>query len=287
MNTVKTFMLLLLLTFLLLGVGMALGGIPGLIMAFIFSMMLNLFAYWKSDKIALTMTRAKAVSEEEDRELHRIVEEEALLARVPKPRVYMIDSDSPNAFATGRNPQHAAVAVTRGIRKLLNREELGGVIAHELAHIGNRDTLIMTMAAAIAGAIAMLAFWAQWSLIFGGMGRGRGGGGQGGYMGLIVMLAIIILMPIAATIVRLAISRSREYQADITGAKTSGKAWALASALEKLERGTQLQPMKVNDGVSHLFIVHPLKSGLTASLFATHPPIAERVSRLQNMQIGW
>ncbi len=280
MNTIKTFFLLIVLTSLLVGVG-AIWGLTGIIVALVFSLVMNLFAYWRSDKIALTMARAKSVSEEDDPELHRIVEYQAQQANIPKPRVYVIENDSPNAFATGRNPQHAAVAVTSGIRKLLSRDELAGVIAHELAHIGNRDTLIMTMAAAIAGAIAMIAFWAQWSLIFGGFGgRGRGGGGQGNYLTLIAMLAIIILMPLAATIVRLAISRAREYQADDTGAKTSGNPLALAGALAKLEKGTQVRPMKVNDAVSHLFIVNPLRSGFTERLFSTHPPMAERIRRL-------
>lgn len=282
-NTFKTGILLLLLTGILMGVG-ALWGLGGVIVALVLSLILNFATYWWSDKIALKMARAKPVSEDEDRELHQIVEEQAYLARMPKPKLWIIHNDSPNAFATGRSPNHAAVAVTDGIRRLLTREELSAVIAHELAHVGNRDTLIMTIAAAIAGAITWIAIMARWSMIFGGF-RGGGRGGQyGALIGIGGLLVIGIIMPIAATMIRLAISRSREFQADATGARTSGKPWALADALEKLDMGILRRPMKVNEAVSHLFIAHPFKAGFSAKMFATHPPMKERVSRLRNLR---
>ncbi|MBI2871816.1 MAG: zinc metalloprotease HtpX [Chloroflexi bacterium] len=268
------------LTGMLLLVGALIGGTGGVIVALVFSLLMNFAAYWWSDKLALAMAGAKEVSAEQDPELHRIIEDQARLAQIPKPRVCTVQSDSPNAFATGRDPKHAAVAVTSGIRRLLTRDELSGVIAHELGHIGNRDTLIMTVAAAIAGAITWIAFMARWSMMFGG-GSGRDNR-QSPYAGIIALLVIGIVMPLAAMLVRLAISRTREYQADATGARTSGQPWALADALEKLEKGTARHPMKVNEGVSHLFIVNPLKGGV-AGLFSTHPPIQERVRRLRNL----
>lgn len=282
MNTIKTFFFLMVLTALLLFIGGAVGGMTGVIIALIFSLVINLLAYWFSDKMALAMTRARQVAEREEPELYRLVGEQASLARLPMPKVYVIDSDSPNAFATGRNPQHATVAVTSGIRRLLNREELGAVLAHEMAHVGNRDTLIMTVVAAIAGAISMLAMMAQWTAIFGGFGGRDRGAGMGQ---MVSLLLIAIIMPIAATLVRLAISRAREYHADATGARTSGKPFALASALEKLEAGSHARPMKVAEGVSHLFIVNPLSGRALINLFSTHPPIPERVRRLRNMNI--
>lgn len=280
MSGLKTFFLLMVLTGMLLLVGALIGGTGGVIVALVFSLLMNFAAYWWSDKLALAMAGAKEVSAEQDPELHRIIEDQARLAQIPKPRVCTVQSDSPNAFATGRDPKHAAVAVTSGIRRLLTRDELSGVIAHELGHIGNRDTLIMTVAAAIAGAITWIAFMARWSMMFGG-GSGRDNR-QSPYAGIIALLVIGIVMPLAAMLVRLAISRTREYQADATGARTSGQPWALADALEKLEKGTARHPMKVNEGVSHLFIVNPLKGGV-AGLFSTHPPIQERVRRLRNL----
>jgi heat shock protein HtpX len=215
------------------------------------------------------------------------VDEQVQLAGLPKPRVYLIDNDSPNAFATGRNPNHAAVAVTTGIMRILNRQELGGVIAHELAHVGNRDTLIMTVVATIAMTITWIAFIARWSMLFGGFG-GRGYGGRGNQYGAMIAIAglivVAIVLPIAALLIRLAISRAREYQADATGARTSHAPWALADALEKLEAGSRRRPMKINEATSHLFIVNPLSGGTVASLFSTHPPIAERVKRLREMR---
>ncbi len=277
MNTVKTFFLLILLSGILLAVGGAVGGTTGIIIALVFALALNFFAYWSSDKIALKMAHAHPVTEQEDPELYSIVSEQASKAGLPMPNVYEIQSDSPNAFATGRNPQHATVAVTTGIRRILNRRELGGVVAHEMAHVGNRDTLIMAVVATIAGAISMLAFMAQISAIFGGFGGGRDRGGN-----IIGLLVIAIVMPLAAALVRAAISRTREFQADATGAQTSGDPLALASALEKLEMGNQARPMQVSEGASHLFIVNPLRGHSMSNLFSTHPPIQERVRRLRD-----
>jgi heat shock protein HtpX len=224
------------------------------------------------------MAHAHPVTEGEDPELFGIVAEQASLAGLPMPKVHEIASESPNAFATGRSPKKATVAVTTGIRRILTREELGAVLAHEMAHVGNRDTLIMAMVATIAGAISMLAFMAQISAIFGGMRGDRGGGGN-----IIGLLVIAIIMPLAASIIRLAISRAREYQADATGARNSGNPYALASALEKLEMGSRARPLKVAEGASHLFIVNPLSGASMAKLFSTHPPVAERVRRLREM----
>ncbi len=279
MNNLKTFFLLMVLSGILLIIGTVLGGYGGLIIALIFALGMNMFAYWTSDKIALKMAHAHPVTEQEDPELYSIVAEQAQRAGLPMPNVFEIESDSPNAFATGRNPQHATVAVTTGIRRILNREELGGVLAHEMAHVGNRDTLIMAVVATIAGAISMLAFMAQISALFGGMGGGRDRGG-----GIIGLLIIAIVMPLAAAVVRAAISRTREFQADATGAHTSGNPHALASALEKLEAGSRARPMSVAEGASHLFIVNPLKAESRASLFSSHPPLAERVRRLREIR---
>ena len=279
MNTVKTIFLMMVLSGLLVAIGAMLGGVEGLILAVVIALAMNFFAYWSSDKIALKMAHAHPVTEQEDPELYSIVAEQATLAKLPMPKVYEIESESPNAFATGRNPQHATVAVTTGIRRILNREELGGVLAHEMAHVGNRDTLIMAVVATIAGAISMLALLAQFSAIFGGFGGGRDRGGN-----MIGLLVIAIVMPLAAGLVRAAISRTREFQADASGARTSGNAYALASALEKLEMGSQARPMKVAEGASHLFIVNPLRGRSMASLFSTHPPIEERVRRLRDVR---
>lgn len=282
MNNAKTFFLMMMLSGLLLVIGYAIGGVPVLIVFLIIALVMNFFAYWFSDRMALKMARAHPVSEQEDPELYRIVSEQAGLAGLPMPKVYEIESDSPNAFATGRNPAHATVAVTTGIRRILDRHELGAVLAHEMAHVGNRDTLIMAVVATIAGAISMLAFMAQMSAIFGGMG---GKGGRGG--GIIGLLVIAIIMPIAASLVRMAISRTREFQADATGARTSGNPYALASALEKLETGSRSRPLQVAEGASHLFIVNPLSGASMAHLFSTHPPIAERVRRLRETRASF
>lgn len=297
MNAVKTGFLMMLMCGILLVVGVLLGGMTGLIVFLFLSLALNFFSYWFSDKLALKMAgRSRQVDPHEEPELHSIVDEQVAKAGIPKPKIYIIDNDSPNAFATGRNPQNASIAATTGIMRLLNREELGGVIAHELAHVGNRDTLIMTMVATVASAIAMVAWMAKFSLIFGGFGgRGRGGGGYGGMIGIGGLLLLAIVIPLLTTIVRLAISRTREYQADATGAKTSGTPLALADALEKLEMGSRQLPMEANQATAHLFIVEPMHQQAMGflngqgmmRLFSTHPPMSERVRRLREIQNGW
>ena len=286
MNTIKTFFLLMLLTGLLLAIGGAIGGQIGIIFALGFALLMNFGAYWFSDRIALSMAHARPVTQEDDPELYEMVAEQARLANMPMPRVYEIDDPSPNAFATGRNPKNAAVAATTGIRRILTREELSAVMAHEMAHVGNRDTLIMTVVATIAGAISMLAFMAQIAALFGSFGGHSDDDDNGGGGGNIISLLIIaIVMPIAATIIRMAISRAREFQADTTGAHNCGDPDALARALEKLERGAEAQPLRVNEAASHLFIVNPLSGRSMARLFSTHPPIEERVRRLRNMTV--
>ena len=284
MNHVKTFFLLMALTGLLLLIGGALGGQAGIIIALVFALAMNFGAYWFSDKIALSMAHARPITADEDPQLYQLVAEQARLANMPMPKVYEIDDPSPNAFATGRNPQNAAVAVTTGIRQILTREELAGVMAHEMAHVGNRDTLIMTVVATIAGAITMLAFMAQFAAIFSSFG-GHSDDDEGGGGNFLTLLIIAIIMPIAATIIRMAISRAREFQADQTGAHNCGNPEALARALEKLEMGSEIRPMKVNEAASHLFIVNPLSGRSMARLFSTHPPIEERVRRLREMNV--
>ena len=301
MNTFKTFILMLVMTGLLLIAGYFSFGVTGIIIFLVIALVINFLSYWKSDTLALKMAHARQVSADEDPELHQIVGEQVYNAGIPTPKVFVIENDSPNAFATGRNPKNAAIAVTTGIRRILNREELGGVIAHELAHVGNRDTLIMTTVATMAMAIAMIAMVARFAMFFGGMGGiGRGGaGGYGAMAGIVGLLVVAIVLPLVATLVRLSISRAREFQADATGAKTSGQPNALASALQKLEAGTMQRPMKVSEGVAHLYIVNPLagssgggssmalSGGGLSRLFSSHPPIAERVRRLQSMRTGW
>ncbi len=277
-NALKTVFLLALLTGLFLFMGEAIGGQGGMLFAFVLAMGMNFVSYWFSDKIALQMAGAKEVSYEEAPDLHRLVEQLATYARLPKPRVYVIDNPSPNAFATGRDPKHAAVAVTTGILRLLDTNELAGVLSHELAHVRNRDTLIATVVAAVAGAIMMLSRMAQWAMIFGGRNDDEGEG-AGSMVGSLLM---IILAPIAATLIQLAISRAREYDADATGARVLGDPNALADALEKLDAGVRVVPMEANQATAHLFIVNPLSGGLSG-LFSTHPPIQERVARLRRM----
>ncbi len=284
MNHIKTFFLLMVLTGLLLLIGGAVGGQAGLVIALVFALALNFGAYWFSDKIALSMAHARPITADDDPRLYQLVAEQARLANMPMPKVYEIDEPSPNAFATGRNPQNATVAVTTGIRHILTREELAGVMAHEMAHVGNRDTLIMTIVATIAGAITMLAFMAQFAAIFSSFG-GHSDDDEGGGGNFVTLLIIAIIMPIAATIIRMAISRAREFQADQTGAHNCGNPEALARALEKLEMGSEIRPMKVNEAASHLFIVNPLSGRSMARLFSTHPPVEERVRRLREMNV--
>ncbi len=278
-NSIKTVLLLGLMTGIILWIGQLFGGTQGMAIAFIFSLLLNFGSYWFSDKIVLAMYRARQVSEAEAPELYSIVHDIALRAHLPMPRLYIIPSESPNAFATGRNPEHAVVAVTEGILKIMNREELEGVLAHELSHVRNRDILISSVAAALAGAIMMLANMARFAAFFGGVGRDRDNEG-GGIVGLLFMS---ILAPIAAMIIQMAISRSREFLADSTGAKTLGNPLGLASALAKLQRASEVVPMEARPETAHMFIVNPLSGRSLMSLFSTHPPIEERIARLRAM----
>ena len=279
MNNVKTVVLLGSLTGLLMVIGGYFGGRSGIVIAFLFAMVLNFGSYWFSDKIVLKMYRGREVSEADAPELYAMVKDLALRGGLPMPRLYVIPGNTPNAFATGRNEHHAAVAVTEGIVGLLNRDELEGVLSHELTHIKNHDILISSIAATIAGAIMMLAGMAQWAAIF-GVGRDDDDEG-GGLVGLIVMA---ILAPIAATIIQMAISRSREYLADEGGARISGKPAGLANALEKLSSSSKNNPMNVNPSTAHLFIVKPFSGRAAMNLFSTHPPIEKRVEKLRAMQ---
>jgi heat shock protein HtpX len=273
-NTLKTTLLLTALTLFLLFMGSVFGGQRGLVMAFGLAIVMNFVSYFFSDKIALAAYRAQPVTREQLPRVYEIVERLSQKMGVPLPKIYVIPTESPNAFATGRNPQHASVAATEGILNLLNDEELEGVLAHELGHVRNRDILISSVAATLAGAITMLA---RFGFFFGGMGdrddRNRGGG--------LMALLMLILAPIAATLIQLAVSRSREYQADATGAQLTGNPYALASALRKLDAYSKRIPMQASPSTAHLFIVAPLLGGISfANLFATHPPIAKRIERL-------
>ncbi len=278
MNTVKTFILLVTLTLVLVWVGAALGGKQGMTIALLFALGMNFFSYWFSDKIVLRMYGARPVSEGEAPELYGIVRALSQKAGIPMPKVYLIDQDQPNAFATGRNPSHAAVAVTTGIMRILSRQELEGVIGHELAHIRNRDILISTIAATIAGAVSYLAQMAQWAMIFGGH---RGDDDEGGNP--IAAFVMMIVGPLAALIIQMAISRSREYAADSGGAEIAGNPRYLSGALRKLHVAAQQIPMRTNPATSHMFIVNPFSGGGILKLFSTHPPIEERIARLEAM----
>ena len=277
-NTFKTAFLLTALTLLLMMIGRAFGGQNGMMIALAVAVVMNFVSYFFSDKIALTMYRAKPVTREELPRAYQIVERLTQKIGLPMPKMDVIPTESPNAFATGRNPQHASVAVTHGILGLLTDEELEGVLAHELGHVNNRDILISSVAATIAGAITMLASMGRWAMIFGGMEGGdrdrRGGGG-----GLAALLMLIVA-PIAASLIQLAVSRSREYQADATGAHFTGNPYALASALQKLDAYSRRVPMMASASTAHLFIIQPLLGMNFANLFSTHPPIAKRIERL-------
>ena len=278
MNTLKTTFLMALLTVLLVLAGGMLGGEGGMMLAFLFALVMNGISYWFSDKIVLRMYGAKEIGRDELPSLHRIVQELTLRAQMPMPKLYLIPDQTPNAFATGRNENHAAVAVTQGILRILNEAELRGVLAHELSHVKNRDILVGTIAATMAGAVSMLANMAHWGLIFGGRSSDQREGTHP-----IVALLMIIIAPLAAMLVQMAISRSREYGADATGAAISADPLSLASALRKLQRGVEQIPMDANPATAHMFIVNPLTGGGWMSLFSTHPPLEERIKRLERM----
>jgi heat shock protein HtpX len=280
-NTVKTALLLGALTGLLMLVGGLIGGKGGVYIAFIFAVILNFGSYWFSDKIVLKMYKAQEVSESSVPDLYNIVRNLALKASLPMPRVFIIPEETPNAFATGRNEKHAVVAVTEGIIRILKKEELEGVIAHELSHIKNKDMLISSMAATIAGAISMLATMAQWAAIFGG---GRSSDEDNGGGGIIGLIAMAIFAPLAAAVIQMAISRSREYLADAGGANITKNPYGLASALEKLTKASQVIPMDAKPSTAHLFIVNPLSGKAFLKLFSTHPPLEERIARLRSMR---
>lgn len=280
-NTVKTTLLLATLTGLFLVIGGAIGGQSGMLFALLLAVVMNMGAWWFSDTVALKMSGAREVTAAEMPDLHNLVSTLSQRANLPKPRVYLIESMSPNAFATGRSPSKGAVAVTTGIMSILNRDELAGVIAHELAHIKNRDTLISSIAATFAGAVSMLADMVMWGMIFGGFG-GSEEEEDGGMAGMAGGLLTMILAPISAMLIQMAISRSREYTADATGAQILGNPLPLATALEKLEAMVHQRPMEVRPATSHLYIVNPILGGLGA-LFRTHPETAKRVAKLRAM----
>ena len=278
MNTLKTTFLMALLTVLLVTAGGAMGGEGGMMLAFLFALIMNGVSYWFSDKIVLRMYGAKEISTDEAPTLYRIIRDLTLRAQMPMPKLYLIPQEAPNAFATGRDEKHAAVAVTEGILRILDERELRGVLAHEISHIKNRDILIGTIAATMAGAISMLANMAHWGMIFGGRSSENREGGHP-----IVALLMIIVAPLAAMLVQMAISRSREFGADATGATISGDPSSLANALRKLERGAQRIPLEANPATAHMFIVNPLTGGGLMTLFSTHPPMEERIRRLEGM----
>ncbi|MCL1926910.1 MAG: zinc metalloprotease HtpX [Syntrophorhabdaceae bacterium] len=279
-NTLKTTFLLALLTVIFVLVGNVIGGQSGMMIAFGMAVVMNIGSYWFSDKIVLRMYNAKQVSESEDPQLYAMVNRLSLAAGIPMPKVYVIPQDSPNAFATGRNPKNAAVAVTSGIRRLLSEDELEGVMAHEIAHVSNRDILIGTIAATLAGAIMMLANIARFAAIFGGGGNRDNRGGGGG----LVLLVSVIVAPLAAMLVQMAISRSNEYRADASGARFCGRPESLANALEKISAWANKVPMAASPATAHMFILSPLTGGGLKSLFSTHPPTGKRVERLLAMR---
>lgn len=277
MNTLKSTLLLVGLMLVLVLVGERVGGERGMILAFLLSVAMNFTAYFFSDKIALAMYRAQPVTREQLPRAYEVVERLAAKEGLPMPKIYVLPTESPNAFATGRNPQHASVAVTHGILELLTDEELEGVLAHELGHVKNRDILTSSIAATLAGAITMIARMGYWASLFGGFGGRESRDREGGGLGALLM---IIVAPIAATLIQLAVSRSREYEADSTGAHTTGNPYALASALQKLENYSKRLPLQASPSTAHLFIVAPLLGGGFGNLFSTHPPTRERIRRL-------
>jgi len=274
-SMIKTGMLMAALTAVFMVAGQAIGGSNGMVLALVMAIGMNFFSYWFSDKMVLKMSGAKEATQAEEPELHQMVAQLAKRAELPMPKVYIIHKDTPNAFATGRNPDHAAVAVTTGLKRILKKDELEGVLAHELAHIKNRDILISTVAATMAGAIGTMASMAQYAAIFGGRSRDSNGGG-----GMIGSIAMMILAPLGASLLQMAISRSREYQADATGAAICGHPQSLASALQQLENLNRQRPMDVNPATAQMYIVNPLSRDRLAKLFSTHPPMQERIKRL-------
>ncbi len=279
-NMMKTTLFLALLTGLFVAVGGLLGGESGMVMAFGLALVMNFVSYWFSDKIVLKMYGAKPLAEGDAPVVHRIVRNLATKAGIPMPKLYILPSAAPNAFATGRSPQHAAVAVTDGIMRIMDEKELEGVLAHELSHVLNRDVLISTVAATIAGAISMLANMAQWGLMFGGSRDEEGRGTNP-----IALILTIILAPLAAMVIQMAVSRSREYQADASGARLTRNPEGLASALGKLDQASRVVQMDANPATAHLFIVNPLTGRSLMNLFMTHPPIQERIARLRSMRV--
>ena len=276
----RTTLLLGALTGLIMGIGQMLGGSQGLTIAFVFAILMNFGSYWFSDKIVLAMYGARQVSEADAPMLYRIVHNLTVRAGLPMPKLYIIPSEAANAFATGRNPHHAAVAVTEGILRLMNERELTGVLAHELSHVKNRDILISSIAATLAGVIMMVANMARWAALFGGFNRDDDRDGGGGIIGLIAMS---ILAPMAAMIIQMAISRTREYAADATGARMSGDPLGLASALKKLGMASERIPLDASPQTAHFFIVNPLSGRSFMQLFSTHPPLEDRIARLETM----
>jgi heat shock protein HtpX len=279
-NTMKTTLFLALLTGLFVAVGGLLGGRGGMLMAFVFAMVMNFASYWFSDKIVLAMYGAQPLGEGDAPVVHRIVRTLATRAGIPMPRLYLIPSPAPNAFATGRSPRHAAVAVTEGILGIMDERELTGVLAHELSHVLNRDVLISTVAATIGGAISMLANMAQWGLLFGGSRDQEDRGTNP-----IALILTIVLAPLAALLIQMAVSRSREYEADASGARLTRDPHGLAAALGKLGQASRALPMDANPATAHLFIVNPLTAGSLVNLFSTHPPLEERIARLRAMRV--
>ena len=279
-NSIRTGILLAALTALVMVIGRLLGGQTGMIIAFFFAIIMNFGSYWFSDKIVLRIYQARPVSESEAPDLHRMVRQLAQQAGLPMPKVCIMPSESPNAFATGRNPQHAVVAVTQGILRLLDENELKGVLAHELAHVKHRDILIGSIAATLAGAIMMVASMARWAALFGGFGSQDDDDG-GGMIGLIAMS---IIAPIAAMVIQMAISRSREYAADAAGASFAGSPYGLAGALQKISSASRQIPMKAEPATAHMFIMSPLSGKSLMNLFSTHPPVEKRIEKLTGQQ---